>query len=64
MIKLLNKIEDINLRYNIINISSIFEQKLNQGTRHIIQFEAYILRLIYLLQNINKEINKFKFIDF
>ena len=64
MIKLLNNILDINLRYNIINISSIFEQKLNQGTRHIIQFEAYILRLIYLFQNVNSKKNKFNFFDF
>ena len=48
MTKLLNKINNINFKYNIINITSIFEQRLNQGTRHIIQIEAYILRLIYL----------------
>jgi replication factor C subunit 3/5 len=61
MLKLLNKINNIELRYKIINLSSIFELKLNQGTRHIIQFEAYILRLIYLIQNTNKQ---YIFIDF
>lgn len=40
---------DLNIQYNIIYITSIFEQRLINGTRHIIQFEAYIIRLLYLL---------------
>ena len=48
MLKLLQKIEDIYLRYNIIDITSIFGLRLSQGTRHIIHMEAYIIKLINL----------------
>ena len=57
MIKLLENIKNINdlkLKYNIINITSIFEQRLSLGTRHIIHIEAYIIRLIYLFSNNDK----------
>jgi replication factor C subunit 3/5 len=60
MITLLNKVEDINLKYNIIDITSIFEQRLSQGTRHIIHIEAYITRLIYLFTNNH---NKLYFVE-
>jgi len=48
MIKLLNKVDDLNLKINIIEITSIFELRLSQGTRNIIHFESYCIRLIYL----------------
>ena len=51
MTKLLNKTLQIDLKYNIIDITSIFEQRLSQGTRHIIHVEAYIIRLIYLFSS-------------
>lgn len=54
MIKLINKINDLKLKYNIIDITSIFEQRLSQGTRHIIHMEAYTTRLIYLFTTYNK----------
>ena len=54
--KLLNKISDIKLKYAVIDITSIFEQRLSNGTRHIIHIEAYIIRLIYLFTN-NKNNN-------
>lgn len=61
MISLLNLIIDkmdnnknIKLKYHIIDITSIFEKRLNQGTRHIIHMEAYIARLIYLFNNYYK----------
>ena len=54
MTKLLNKTHKIDLKYNIIDITSIFEQRLSQGTRHIIHIEAYIVRLIYLF-TVNKD---------
>lgn len=55
MIKLLEYINDIKLKYYIINITSIFEQRLSLGTRHIIHIEAYIIRLIYLFLNNDKD---------
>jgi replication factor C subunit 3/5 len=60
MISLINKVTDINLKYNIIDITSIFEQRLSQGTRHIIHVEAYVTRLIYLFTNSH---NKLYFIE-
>lgn len=57
MIKLLEYFEDIKIKYNIIEITSIFEKRLNQGTRSIIHLEAYVLRLIQLFIFSN-DINK------
>ncbi len=53
MVKLLESVENLKLKYYIIDITSIFEQRLSQGTRHIIHMEAYIARLIYLFTNYN-----------
>ena len=47
--------ESLEFRNDIINITSIFEQRLSQGTRHIIHMEAYIVRLIYLFMNKDKK---------
>lgn len=52
MIKLLEKVNNIKTKYDIIYTTSIFENRLNQGTRHIIHIEAYVIRLIYLLNNL------------
>jgi len=57
MIKLLNEIGNLYLKYNIINITSIFEQRLNLGTRHIIHIEAYIIKLLYLFYDNNNNNN-------
>jgi replication factor C subunit 3/5 len=51
MIKLLKCFDDINIKSNIIEITSIFELRKSLGTRHIECFEAYIIRLIYLFSN-------------
>ncbi len=53
MVKLLEAVDNLKLKYYIIDITSIFEQRLSQGTRHIIHMEAYIARLIYLFTNYN-----------
>ena len=52
MIKLLELNNNLNLKYNIINITSIYEERLTQGTRHIIHFESYIIKLLYLFNNL------------
>jgi len=54
MIKLLKNISNLQLKINIIEITSIFEQRLSQGTRHIIHIEAYIIRLFYLFTMFNE----------
>lgn len=48
MTKLLEKVEDLTLKINIIEITSIFELRLSLGTRHVIHIEAFIIRLFYL----------------
>ena len=48
MIKLLENIDNLQLKINIIEITSIFELRISQGTRSIIHIEAYCLRLFYL----------------
>ena len=51
MIKLLELNNDLTLKYDIINITSIHEERLTQGTRHIIHFENYIIKLLFLFNN-------------
>jgi replication factor C subunit 3/5 len=51
MIKLLQNIDNLELKNNVIEIISIFEMRLSSGTRQIIHFEAMIIRLIYLFNN-------------
>jgi replication factor C subunit 3/5 len=51
MVKLLKCFDDISIKSHIIEITSIFELRKSQGTRHIECFEAYIIRLIYLFSN-------------
>lgn len=56
MINLLKKVSDINFKNDIINITSIYEKRLSNGTRHIIHIETYIIELINLFTN-KKNIN-------
>jgi replication factor C subunit 3/5 len=49
MIKLINKFNDIKLKYNIIELTSEYEKRISEGTRNIIHLEAYILKLFNLL---------------
>jgi replication factor C subunit 3/5 len=51
MLKLIDTFDNIKIKYYIIEITSIFEKRLNQGTRYIIHLEAYVLRLIKLFLN-------------
>ena len=46
MCNILKYIDNINIKYDIINITSNYEQRLCLGTRHIIHIEAYILNII------------------
>ena len=60
IVKLLERIDDLKLKYNVIDITSIFEQRLSQGTRHIIHIEAYITKLIYLFTTYKEQLIKSK----
>jgi len=57
MIKLLKTTNDLKLKLKIIEITSIFEMRISLGTRYIIHFEAYIIRLIYLFYKYKKGID-------
>lgn len=46
---LISNINDNKIKYNIINITSEFELRMNKGTRQIIHLEAYILKILQLL---------------
>jgi replication factor C subunit 3/5 len=54
MNKILNYYDDINLKSHIIEITSLFELRHSQGTRHINHVEGYICRIFYLLTNYKK----------
>ena len=43
---LLGKCDSLNLKLRIIEITSIFEKRISTGTRYIIHFEAYMMRII------------------
>jgi replication factor C subunit 3/5 len=44
----INDNKKLNIKYNIVNIISKYENRLNQGTRHIIHVEALIVELLNL----------------
>lgn len=46
---LLNKCDNLNIKLRVVEITSIFEKRISTGTRYIIHFEAYMMRLLYLL---------------
>jgi replication factor C subunit 3/5 len=48
MNKLLALTENIELKYKIIELTTEYENRLHQGTRHIIHIESYIIKLINL----------------
>ena len=47
------KVDDIETKYNIIDITSLFELRISMGTRYIIQMEAYLIKIIYILNKKN-----------
>ena len=52
MNKLIENNLPINIKYQIINTTSIYENRISQGTRNIIHLEAYLIQIIYILNNI------------
>uniref|UniRef100_A0A6C0J633 AAA+ ATPase domain-containing protein n=1 Tax=viral metagenome TaxID=1070528 RepID=A0A6C0J633_9ZZZZ len=52
----------INIKYHIINSTSIFENRITQGTRNVIHLEAYIIQIIYIL-NYKNNIHKLNYIS-
>ena len=46
--------KNIDLRFNIIDITSLFEKRIATGTRHVLHLRAYVIKIIYLLSNFYK----------
>ena len=55
MKKLLKNITELKLKIDIIETTSMFELRLSQGTRHIMHFEAYIIKLFYIFNIYNNQ---------
>jgi hypothetical protein len=62
MLLFINKVDNINIKYNIIEVTSTFELRIAQGTRYIIHMEAYLIKIIYIMnifyKNQKKYLNK------
>ena len=46
-----SKISDIELKYKIIEETSKFENRISQGTRHIIHLEAYLIKIMQIINS-------------
>jgi replication factor C subunit 3/5 len=46
-----SKISDNELKYKIIEETSKFENRISQGTRHIIHLEAYLIKIIQIINS-------------
>ena len=49
----ISKVDDIETKYNIVETTSLFELRISMGTRYIIQMEAYLIKIIYILNKKN-----------
>lgn len=49
MNKMIINIDDMNMKYNIIDTTSKYENRIALGTRHIVHLEAYIIKLIQII---------------
>ena len=59
MNKLLLKVESLDIKSKIVEVSSAYEFRLTLGKRHIIHLEAYINTIIYILNiKTNKVLTK------
>lgn len=58
MIYLFNYISDVKLKYKIIELTALYDQRLTEGTRYIIHIEAYIINMINLLSQFRRNVIK------
>lgn len=52
--KLLDKINNIQLKYELLNIISKYEARITSGTRYIVHYEAMIIELLYKYKQYKK----------
>lgn len=57
MINLVDKVDDLNLKFKIIDIVSSYELRISQGTRYIVHFEAMMINILTIFHS-SKEFNK------
>jgi replication factor C subunit 3/5 len=63
MKNLINRIDDIELKYKVVEIVSMFELRISQGTRYIVHLEAMMVQILTLLnENKNSLIKKVEYI--
>lgn len=55
MNKILNNIDDIKIKLNVIEITTLVESRFITGSRNIVHFDNYIIRLLLLLNGRYKE---------
>jgi len=55
MNNILKKLSNLDLKFNIIDLTSEVETRVNNGTRYLIHLEYYILKIIDLLKNNNNK---------
>tara|TARA_B100000900_G_C20515178_1_gene689752 strand:- start:689 stop:1288 length:600 start_codon:yes stop_codon:yes gene_type:complete len=51
MIEFTNKVDNLILKYDVINIVSEYEVRICEGTRYIVHIEAMMIKLLKLLYN-------------
>ena len=63
MKNLISRIDDIELKYKVVEIVSMFELRISQGTRYIVHLEAMMIQILTLLnENKNSVIKKVEYI--
>lgn len=51
MLDLIKNVDDLELKFKIIDIISTFELRISQGTRYIVHLEAMMIKILTLFQN-------------
>ena len=64
MRNLIEKIDDIELKYKVVEIVSMFELRISQGTRYIVHLEAMMVQILTLLNENKKSMKKNKKVEY
>ena len=64
MRKIIEKINNINLKYKVVEIVSAFELRISQGTRYIVHLEAMMVEILTLFNKNKNQINNTKQIEY
>lgn len=55
MKKLLIHLDDLETKFQVVELTSIFEKRSSIGTRYTFHYEAYIARILYLLNGLDEK---------